>query len=92
MKRRAIGAALLLCLLAGCCTTEISTDQPAYGKPARFTSHQFLWGLVGGHVHTSGRLSRVEVYKGVGNYILTVLTVGLYSPWSASVWYSETTK
>ena len=92
MRKRDIAVLLGLCLLIGCNATTITTDQPAYGIPVDFTSNQFLWGLVGDTVQTSGYSSRAEVYKGFGNYIMTILTAGIYSPWTVKVWYTETKK
>jgi len=91
MTKRIITLVLILSvgLLGACSSTTITTDQPAYGIPVDFTSHQFLWGMVGGQVHTSGTMSRTEVYKGFGDMILTVLTLGLYTPWSVEAWYKE---
>jgi len=90
MKSLALCAALTSLLLVACQTTEISSDQPAYGIPSHYSSNQFLWGLVSGEVHASGRVARAEVYKSFGDYILTAVTLGLYTPWSVSIWYTET--
>ena len=91
MRMRVFAAAMLAGMLAGCCSTHVTTEQPAYGIPVDDTSNQFLWGLVSGRVHTSGHMSRVEVYKSFGDYILTFITLGIYTPWSVNIWYSETT-
>ena len=91
MRARMIVVAMVAGMFAGCCATHVTTEQPAYGIPVSNSSHQFLWGMVSGNVHTSGHLSRVEVYKSFGDYILTIITLGIYTPWSVNTWYSETT-
>ena len=92
MKKRDIIVLLGLCLLIGCNSTTITTNQPAYGIPVDHTSNQFLWGLVGDTVHTSGIISRAEVYKALGDYLMTIITIGIYTPWSVKIWYTETDK
>jgi hypothetical protein len=85
-----LAVALLALGLAGCQTIKYQTGRPAAPTYVEQDIHFFLWGLVGKPVvdldpaGPHGVADWRSAAKG-GNYLLDVLTLGIYNPRTVTI-------
>ncbi len=88
-------AALLLTLVcgvaSGCYTVRYHTRRAAAASPVSSWNHLFFWGLAGSarvdiQAICPAGLARLETKRTFGNLFVGLLTLGLYSPTSVTVW------
>jgi hypothetical protein len=91
--RRAMLLAAVSCSLAlgGCYHVRYQMKAEAVGPPVTAWNHIFLWGLAGsGSVDVAatcpGGLARLETKRSFGNLLLSLLTIGIYTPNQVTVW------
>lgn len=85
----------LAVLLAGC-THYVRVENP-YHRPLdrhRFWVHGFLWNFIGGRIQTTTAcgdrpVAAVETRKNIGNYLVSWLTLGIYTPMQVLITCSE---
>lgn len=80
------GLAVCLGLSAGCTVAKIQAAAPPTWEPVSQTSHRLFWGLICFETTIPYHVARAEVYLGIGDWFATVLTAGIYSPYSVDVW------
>lgn len=89
MSRASILLAGALVLLSGCMRNTISTGKPP-GAYHELKGKFFLYGIVGQEDVNVGQLcpngvSKIEEKTGVGDWLLTCVTVSIYTPRSIKV-------
>lgn len=88
--------ALALTLLLAGCTHYVRIENP-YHRPLdrhRFWVHGFLWNFIGGRIQTTAAcgdrpIAIVETRKSIGNYLISWLTLGIYTPMQVLITCSE---
>jgi hypothetical protein len=58
-------------------------EPPTFSR--EYTLNVFLWGIVGDQLEVDPS-ERVHVYRGPFDLLAGILTLGLWTPWSAEVW------
>lgn len=82
---------LTLALLSGCYHVRYHRKCSYQGPPVARWNHFFLWGLAGSaevdvREFCPQGMARVVTHRSAGNIVVSILTLGLYSPSMVEVW------
>ncbi len=89
-------AATFLFLSSGCYHVRVVTTSVPQAETHQVWAHGFLYGLVGSEVNSAAWCGDrpvvvVDSYESVPNWLLTVLTAGIYTPRTVLITCAATT-
>jgi len=85
MKKLLVPFAVIAALSSGCYHVSVKSPQAPNGVQLEQTAHMFLFGLIGDEVDSPCAPSAVETRQGVIDWLLSGVTLGLYTPYSVTV-------